>query len=92
MERIDLNKGVFVLVEGAIGGGFTVSVITDGNRNTFPGTMELEDALSGAMYIQQLAGLPDERVLVEASGILDNANRSLAARKVKVLMNKHGII
>ncbi|MGE5623819.1 MAG: hypothetical protein ACM3UP_02215 [Methanocella sp.] len=88
----DTTKGTWIFIMGNHeGNGFRVVVSRDNKRQVSPEAYELEEAMVNAEEARLLLGIPEDRVLVAAKGIWDNAHRSLAARKVKREMERRGI-
>lgn len=91
IQKVDTNKGVWVMVEGAPGGGFVVVIKTDGKRHVYNQPVELEEALRLANTGAEILGLPAERVLVNMRDVAGQANRSLACRKLRGIARQSGL-
>lgn len=78
---IDINTGRWALIEAAEDGqGFKATLVIDGKRFTYPGTLELEEALYG-LDVPEL-NLSKDHILISQLAVQANAKRSLACRKI----------
>ncbi len=90
-QDLDINHGIWILIDGDGQGQFTINVKIDGEDHKYPKSTNLQTAFECGFLAARMIGVSEDCVLCSVKDVKDGDPNSLDVHKVKRLLAAQGL-